>query len=270
MVDLKHNLRKKLESSKKVFGPIIGPGNKPAKTVKMLADAGFDFVLLDLEHNLVNKETIFDYIRACTEMEMPIIVRPEENMAFFRSFLDSGANGMMLSHVDTVEQAVFAVNQSYYPPLGNRGCGMGPYLIDPQSRSGQPFLTLTEHVNANTLIFPQTESLKSINNLGNILKLDGITGTIVGSFDLAIDIGDIDPGATLQEIIETAVVEENLGKVSKICREAGKVAGIGGLTPKGCAKWAREGYQLFLIGQVINGNLNSAKQLIENAKSLVD
>ena len=103
MVDLKHNLRKKLESSKKVFGPIIGPGNKPAKTVKMLADAGFDFVLLDLEHNLVNKETIFDYIRACTEMEMPIIVRPEENMAFFRSFLDSGANGMMLSHVDTVE-----------------------------------------------------------------------------------------------------------------------------------------------------------------------
>jgi 2-keto-3-deoxy-L-rhamnonate aldolase RhmA len=119
------------------------------------------------------------------------------------------------------------------------------------------------------MLFPQTESLENIGNLPRILSLEGVTGAIVGPFDLAIDIGGIDPKALATEVVTTNVVEEKLRQVLKICRKAGKAAGIGGFTPKTLAKWAKEGYQLLLVGYVLNGDVDSVRPLIEESRALI-
>ncbi len=264
------NMKKKLQAGEKMFGQLVGPGGDPEKTVKALKDLGDGFVMLETEHSLINKETIWEYIRVCHEMDMPLLIRTEDKAAFFRCYLDAGVNGSMLPLVNTVEEAARAVNMSYFPPIGRRGTGIGlsPYLIDSQDLTKVPFRSLMDYVNNNTVLFPQTESLENISNLHRILSLEGVTGTIVGPFDLAVDMGDMDPKAVATEVVTTLAVNEKLKHILQICQKAGKVAGIGGFTPETLAKWAKEGYNLLLVGSVLNGNVEALRPAIEKARAL--
>jgi 2-keto-3-deoxy-L-rhamnonate aldolase RhmA len=261
----------KMHSGEKVFGHTVGPGNDPVKTVKTSKDCGYDFIMIENEHSLVGKETVYEYIRASRRMAIPILMRPEENDSNFRCHLDGGVNGLMLPQVNTVEEVVSAVDRAYFPPIGQRGSGLGlsPHLLDSQSPAEVPFLELTDYVNNNTVLFPQTESLTCISNLPRILSLEGVTGTIVGSNDLALNIGGIQPKALMPEITASRPVEERLAQILAICQDAAKVAGIGGLPVSRLAEWAKRGYQLFMLGYVIDGNLEILRTRIEEMKSLI-
>jgi 4-hydroxy-2-oxoheptanedioate aldolase len=270
-MNVAHDLKVKMRSGTKLFGQIVGPGNDPAHTVTALKSYGDDFFILDLEHSLVNKETIFDYVRASREAGIPVLVRPEDKAAYFRRYLDAGVNGLMLPLVNTCQEAKYAVSQAYFPPIGHRGTGIGlsPYLIDRQDLQKVPFLALTEYINNNTLVLPQTESLASIDSLAQILSLDGIDGTIVGPWDLALDVGGIDPKALLADLVNTEAMERHLARIVDICQSSGKVAGIGAPTPEAVAKWAKAGYQLFLIGYIMDGNMAAQRPVIDEAKALL-
>jgi len=268
-----YNFKLKLQSGKKVFGQIVGPGNDPEKMAQALKEFEYDFFILDNEHCLLNKETVSAYIQAAKEAGLTILLRPEENAAPFRCYLDAGINGLMLPHVDTVEEATYAVNQTYFPPIGKRGYGIGvnPYLTDFQSPAEVPVLSLIEYIDRNTVLFPMTESLKGIDNLSAILSLEGITGTIMGVFDLALDIGNIDPAALAAETLTTDFYEGKLRQVLKTCQAAGKTAGIGGFPPEGLARWAKEGYQMLLLpGYIRDNNVNEQRLRIKEVKSLLD
>ncbi len=140
---------------------------------------------------------------------------------------------------------------------------------NPQDLSKVPYLSLTGYINDNMAVFPQTESLQNISNLSRILKIEGVTGTIVGPYDLALDIGGIDPKALLSEIVDTPAVNARLQQVVDICREAGKVAGIGGCSPQHLAYWAKQGYQLLLVGYVLDGNVEKLRPAIEESRALI-
>ena len=267
-----YNLKLKLKAGEKVFGTLMGPENDAERTVMALKEFGFDFFIVDLEPFLVDRKTVYPYIRAAKEAGISMWIRPESKLSVLGCFVDSGVSGLMIPRVNTVEEARYIVNQVYFPPIGHRGNSIGdnPYLIDLQSPDEIPFLALTEYVNNNTIVLPQTESVESISNLRHILSLEGIIGTLVGTWDLSLDIGNSSPKAMLSEIIASDVVVDTLRQVVKICKDAGKVAGIGGYQPKGYAKWAKEGYQLFLLGDVVDGNVNNLQPLIEEARSLID
>jgi 2-keto-3-deoxy-L-rhamnonate aldolase RhmA len=177
----------------------------------------------------------------------------------------------MLPRVDTVEQAARAVSQAYFPPLGHRGSGLGmsPFLLDGLDAGDTALLTMTGYVNANTMLFPQTESLTAVVNLRQILGPDGVTGTIVGTNDLALDIGDIAPGALRSQVNSGPFIEGKLREIARVCKEVGKVAGIGGFPPRGCAKWAGEGYQLFTLGYIVDGNVAKLEAVVKEARELV-
>ena len=269
--DIGYEFKQSLVEGKKVFGPLIGPGNDPAPTVAAIKESGYDFFMIDNEHSLVGKESIYIYIRLARESELPILMRPEENFASFRSYLDSGIQGLMLPQVDSVEQAAHAVNQACFPPLGHRGAGLGmsPYLLDGMDPSTTPLVTMMEYVNRNLMLFPQTESLAAVKNLPQMLCLEGIAGTIVGTNDLALDIGGIRPGMLRPEINSQPFIEEKLREIAAICRAAGKVAGMGGFSPEGYARWSREGYQLFNLGYIRDNNAAKFKPVLQEARDLV-
>jgi 2-keto-3-deoxy-L-rhamnonate aldolase RhmA len=266
-----YNLKKRIQAGDKVFGQLVGPGGDPEKTVRTLKELGDGFMILETEHSLINKETIWEYVRVCHEMDMPLLMRPEDNAAFYRCYLDAGVNGLMLPLVDTVEEAIHAINMSYFPPIGHRGTGIGlsPYQIDSQDLAKVPFRSLMDYVNNNTMLLPQTESLENIDNLHRILSLDGIDGTLVGPFDLALSVGGIDPNAIGIEVVTTPEMEEKYRQILQICQKAGKAAGIAGFTPEVLAKWAKAGYSILLVGSVINGNVEALRPMIEKARELI-
>lgn len=265
-----NEFKRRLYQGGKVFGPVIGPGNEPERTVEAIKELGYDYLMIENEHSLVNKETVYAYIRAARQAEIPILMRPEEHYSNWRCFLDSGINGLMLSGVDTVEQAARAVSQAYFPPLGHRGSGIGmtPFLLDGLDVATTPLLDMLGYVNDNTLLLPQTESLTAIGNLSQTLRLEGVDGTVVGSNDLSIDIGHIAPGALRSDVRSSPELEQRLFEVARLCLDAGKIAGLGGFPPKGLAKWAKEGYQFFLLGAVVDGNVAKLEPLIKEVRDL--
>ncbi|HHE41361.1 MAG TPA: hypothetical protein ENL12_01780 [Dehalococcoidia bacterium] len=269
--DIGYQFKQLLQQGRKVFGPLIGPGNDPEATVAAIREFGYDFFMIDNEHSLVGKESIYTYIRLAREYELPILMRPENNQAPLSPYLDSGIQGLMLPQVDSVAEASYAVDCAYFPPVGHRGSGIGmsPYLLDGMDAAVTPLSTMTEYVNRNMMVLPQTESLTAIKNLPQILRLEGITGTVVGTHDLALDIGEFKPDMPRGVVNSQPFVEERLLEVVAACRAAGKVAGIGGFAPTGYAKWARQGYQFFTLGYVRDNNVRRMKPLLDEARDLI-
>jgi 4-hydroxy-2-oxoheptanedioate aldolase len=269
--DIGYEFKQQLMAGKKVFGPLMGPGNDTAPTVAALKEFGYDFFMIDNEHSMVGKETIYEYIRLSREYELPVLMRPEETLATINAYLDSGIQGLMIPQVDTIEQAAHAVDRTYFPPVGHRGYGLGmnPYLLDGMDLATTPLLTLFEYVNHNMVLFPQTESLLAITNLPQTLRLEGITGTVVGTNDLALDIGGIKPGMLRTEVNTQPFIEEKLLQVANICKQAGKVAGMGGFSPKGYARWAREGFQFFNLGYIRDNNVEQFRSVLQEARDLI-
>ena len=258
-----------------MFALAMGPGNDPEKTVSIAKEFGVDAIYLDNEHSLLGKETIYKYIRACRENELYVMMRAEEKTSNFRSYLDSGINAMVLPRVNTVVEAAYGVRESYFPPIGHRGAGLGmsPYLLDGQKPSEMHLLQMLQYVNENTMLFPMTESLEGLSNLPRILELKGVTGTLVGAHDLTIDIafktGRIDPDSFRDDLVNSEVVQETLKKIAGICKAAGKMCGIAGFSPKGHAELAKLGYQYFALGYVTNGNVESLRPVVEETKALM-
>ena len=71
------------------------------------------------------------------------------------------------------------------------------------------------------------------------------------------------------ERLRTDFMTEKLREVLKICRDTGKVPGIGGLPVEDTAKWAKEGYQLLLIGYTRDGDVDNLRIIIKETKALI-
>ena len=267
--------KERIQAGERMFSLAMGPGNDPEKTVSIVKEFGVDSIMLDNEHSLLGKETIYRYIRACRENELPVLMRAEEKTSNFRSYLDSGINAMMLPRVNTIEEAIYGVRESYFPPVGHRGAGLGmsPYLLDGQKPAEMHLLQMLQYVNENTMLFPMTESLEGLSNLPQILELEGVTGTLVGAHDLTIDIafktGRINPDSFRGDLLNSDVVQDILQKIAGICKSAGKICGAGGFSPKGYAELAKIGYQYFGLGYITNGNVESLRPVVEEAKALM-
>lgn len=265
------DFKKKLQKGRPVVGQMIGPNNDPDKTVRTLKNIGYDFLCIDNEHSLVGKETIFEYIRAARESEMPILMRPEEKTDNFRPYLDSGINGLMVSGIEAVEEALFAVNQAYFPPIGRRGAGFGmsPYLLDGQNPNEMTLSDITEYVNNNTLVFSIIESEAGVKDLHRILNMEGVTGISVGPNDFVLSMYQTPPNVLRAELFKNEAVEARFSQIIEMCKIAGKPAGMGALSPQGFMKWAKQGYRMFFLGYVINNNAESLKPRVEELKALL-
>jgi len=265
------DFKKKLQAGEPVIGQMIGPRNDPDKTLGALKDIGYDFFCIDNEHSLVGKETIFEYIRVARELEMPIIMRPEEKTDNFRPYLDAGINGLMVSDIETVEEALFAVNQAYFPPIGHRGMGvnMSPYLLDGQNANDMTLREITEYVNNNTMVFAIVESEAGVRELHHVLRLEGVTGISIGPNDFVLSMYQFPPDVKRSELFTSEAVEARFAQIIDMAKETGKPVGMGALTPQGFMKWAKRGLRMFVIGYIIDNNAENFKPRIEELETLL-
>jgi 2-keto-3-deoxy-L-rhamnonate aldolase RhmA len=157
------------------------------ESVEIMAYAGFDFVIIDLEH------TTLDLGAASTQIAManalgidPLVRVPDHGLSVIQRVLDAGAAGVVVPHVDTVEQARAVVRATRFPPHGDRGSGG-------TSRAGRwgllPRADYLAYGNEQSLCVVQLESETAIRNTREILALDGIGAAFVGTADLSMSVG---------------------------------------------------------------------------------
>jgi 2-keto-3-deoxy-L-rhamnonate aldolase RhmA len=152
---------------------------------EIMADAGFDWLCIDLEHSVTDYFEAQQLIIAIQSKGIKAFVRVGENNArIIKRVLDAGADGIIVPSVNSAEDAQKAVNAMKYPPLGTRGVG----LARAQSY-GFTFDNYRDIKSKEIILIVQIEHINAIKELDAILKIDGVDGTFIGPYDLSGSIG---------------------------------------------------------------------------------
>ncbi len=179
-------LRKALNGGRVVIGTMLQELRTPAIPM-LLADVGYDFIFIDMEHGAHNMETVADLIKVTRLTGMTALVRvPDLQYHLIARCLDAGAQGIMVPRVETREQVENIVSFSKYPPLGERGCSINKGHNDYQAEALIPFV---EKANKENVVILQIERKKAIEHLDELLSVPGVDAAVLGPNDLAVSYG---------------------------------------------------------------------------------
>jgi 2-dehydro-3-deoxyglucarate aldolase/4-hydroxy-2-oxoheptanedioate aldolase len=203
---------------------------------ELCADEGFDWLFLDMEHGLLDCAATQRMLQAAGG-RCPCLVRvPASDPLWIGKVLDLGADGLILPHIDTPQQASTAVRAAKYPPRGERGIGPGRgqgYGV----RLADALVTANE----NTILVAQAEHVNAAACLGDILDVPGIDAILVGPFDLSGSMGK--PGRVHDEDVQGAI----RGIISA-CAARAMPTGILVLGAAGARKAIAQGISLVCAG----------------------
>ncbi len=174
---------------------------------EIMATAGFDWLAVDLEHSAINIGQAEELIRTIDLKGTPALVRLSSNNAEqIKRVMDSGAQGVIVPMVKSSAEAVAAVEATKYPPVGTRSVGLAR-----AQGYGTRFAEYFQWQQENSVVIVQIEHILAVNNLEDILSVEGVDGYIVGPYDLSGSLGD--PGNFASEEFLSAMDE--IRRVSK-------------------------------------------------------
>lgn len=223
-------------------------------------ECGFDWLFIDMEHNTMDVDAAVQISVAALPVGVTPIVRvPSHDHFHATRVLDGGAMGVVVPHVNTVEQAKQIVANCKYPPIGHRS------LTAPMPQLGfraMPVAEAIEILNRNTLVVAMLETPQAIDNADAIAAVDGIDALLIGTNDLAAEMGI--PGQFGHTRVEAAYAA-----MVAACRKRGKFAGMGGVYDHALMeKFIRMGVRLLLGGGDIAFMMAAAKTRADFLKSL--
>jgi len=208
----KNKVREMLKKGKPVVGTFMVSASRAV--LEVLAVCGFDFVLIDTEHFMVNPETIEQLITAAESAGVTPFVRVQENVNLIDRALSAGARGIMVPMCNTKEIAQAAVDVAKYAPLGKRGV-CNPRAVSYGAKGLEDMQAYYREENDNVLLIAQIETAQAVDNLPEILKVKGIDSYFIGPVDLSHSLGKTAQfdAPLVQKYIDKAF---QLGKGAKI------------------------------------------------------
>jgi 2-keto-3-deoxy-L-rhamnonate aldolase RhmA len=178
------NLKSRIKNGEAVHGCWLALGN--TLTAEMVASAGFDWVLIDLEHGAGSEQDALSQLQAIANTGATGLVRVESvNKQRILKILDMGAAGIMCPQVSTIEDARLMVDSLRFPPQGSRGIAR----FTRGANFGENFLDYIKTANDNVIGIAQIESKEALAHLDEIAAIDGIDVLFIGPSDLSADLG---------------------------------------------------------------------------------
>lgn len=223
-----NRLRARLRAGERAVGTMIAELRQPS-VMQLLANAGFDFAIIDGEHGPFGPETVADLARAGVACGVTPIVRvPACEYTPIAQALDAGGQGVMVPRILGVEDAAEAVAIATYPPDGRRGSAMarGHTVF----RGGDVSAAMAT-MNDERLVMIQIETPSALEACEEIAALDGVDVLFVGPNDLSIALGV--PGKLTDPLVEGAI-----DRVAAACRAAGIWSAVQMNTVDGAVRWA--------------------------------
>ena len=148
---------------------------------EIMAQAGFDWLVVDMEHSVVNLETMQAMLLAIEAYHsIPLVRLSANDPVQTKRVMDSGAYGVVVPMVNTQEQAEMAVKAVKYPPWGNRGVGLAR-----AQGYGMEFESYEESVNDYSVVICQIEHREAVENIDAILSVKGVDAVFIGPYDIS-------------------------------------------------------------------------------------
>ena len=254
-----YKIKKKLQNGELVLGTIISEVRNP-NIAYILAQCGFEFFIIDNEHGTYNFETISNIIAAARGAGISVIVRiPEITRANILKPLDSGASGLLVPMVNTVEEAQEVIKHAKYPTMGKRGVALRrPHNLY-NKVNAEEYL---QKANDETFIAVQVETIQSIENINKIAAVDGVDCIFAGPFDLSVSLGI--PGQ-IDHPLEVDAIE----KIATACKRHNKIAGILMFDQEMLTKWINKDFRFAVYSSDITLLADVASRAVKELKNSV-
>ncbi|KAJ7025607.1 Pyruvate/Phosphoenolpyruvate kinase-like domain-containing protein [Mycena alexandri] len=185
------NMRGLLRSGKVLMGQVLSyPSRQVAKT---LAVTGADWIWIDAEHVAWSQKLLVEVIQIINHESggkmIPVVRVPSKTSFDYMAWcLDAGAGGIIVPHIETVEEVSAAVAACRFPPTGHRSYPPFTYLpgLTDATPEGESIYTLA---NKSIAIIPQIESRLGIKNIDAIMQMEEVDALMIGAGDLRLDMG---------------------------------------------------------------------------------
>jgi 4-hydroxy-2-oxoheptanedioate aldolase len=208
---------------------------------EIVADSGFDWILLDTEHSPNEIPNLLAQMQAGTRGTATPIVRPAWNDAvLIKRILDVGAQSLLVPFVQNEEEAKRAVAAAYYPPVGIRGTAASSRA----SRYGR-IDNYLKRANEEICVLVQVETRSALEALEAIARVDGIDGVFIGPSDLAASLGHI---GNMQHPAVQAAIED----AARRLKQVGKAAGILTVNEEEARRYIAWGFTFVAVGADVN------------------
>ena len=216
--------------------------------VKQAAHFGFDCIWLDLEHRNFSDRDVQALLAYSHLHDIDIMVRPAtlEKTRLYR-YLEDGAAGLMIPHVNTAEKARMLADAVKFPPIGDRGLDGAGLDADFYVGDSDAFV---KQANEETFLVVQIETLQAVQNVDEIAAVPGVDGLFIGPGDLGLRM-KLDPSqGTLESAYE---------RVATACQRHGKAWGAPVGTPEIMRQRQKQGGQLLNHGGEFGAVMNMLK-----------
>ncbi len=173
--------------------------NSPA-SAEALSYCGFDWLLVDMEHNAIDLGTLQGILQAIAASGVRVLARvPSHDHVFIKRVLDIGVHGILAPMVSNRKEAEAIVAATRYPPKGVRG--HGPIRASNWGISYQRYVDTFED---EVIVWLMVETAEGVNNLDEIASTSGVDGLFLGPSDLALSMG-LKPGMGTRDEVKQAI-----------------------------------------------------------------
>jgi 4-hydroxy-2-oxoheptanedioate aldolase len=225
-------------------------------TVEVLANAGFDWLLLDTEHSPNELPMVHSQLQAIVRGPTHPIVRPTWNdTVTIKRFLDIGVQTLLIPFVQNADEARQAVAATRYPPLGVRGYAAAARASDFGRVKDYP-AACEEQI----CVLLQVETPEALANIEAIAAIDGVDGIFIGPGDLAASMGYIGQVGHPEVV---AAIDDAIRRI----RATGKPAGILAGDERLARHWIEVGANFVAVGSDVGLLARGAEQLAARFKN---
>ena len=231
-----NRVKRILESGAVALGACI---HVPATAhVDIVGRAGFDFVMIDAEHGMFGMTTAGELIRVARALNVTPIIRVlQSEPEIIMKALDLGAQGVVIPHVASREDAVRAVAACRYGPDGRRGAC--PIVAAADYNLGD-WKTFQRRANEETLVLALIEEMAGVENIEEIASVDGVDVIFLGPFDLSVSSG-------YEGNVEHPQIKQALDHVLEVARKHQKPTMIAAGTSGGdIGAWIEKGVRMVM------------------------
>jgi 2-keto-3-deoxy-L-rhamnonate aldolase RhmA len=230
---MKNILKEKLKAGKQTLGLFM---SIPSPIVtEALSRVGYDWFVFDNEHSPLDVASTQTLMQAMGGTDtVPLVRVPWNDIVHIKKTLDIGAYGLIIPLVNSKEEAKQAVSYCKYP--SSKGIrGFGPRRASMLDRE------YVKTADDELLILVQIETQKAVNNVEEILSVEGIDGYYIGPNDLSFSLG-------ILRDFENPKFKKTIDKVVEAGKNAGVFSGIHGAGLDNVKQRMNEGFQLICVG----------------------
>jgi 4-hydroxy-2-oxoheptanedioate aldolase len=251
-------LKERIQAGEVVNGCWLNLGS--VVSAEIVARAGFDWVLIDLEHGGAgNDVTMFQQLQVISASSSVPIVRTDElSRGKVQRILDAGASGIMFPQIQSVEEAAHAAKMMYYPPRGVRGMAK-MIRATGFGRNTNDYVVSLERNIINVI---QVETVNAVKQIDAIAATPGVDVLFVGPSDLSLALGVFGQ-------LDHPTYQQAIKDVAQAARKHGKAAGVLLWDPsKEFDMYHQLGFRFLACGADGSFVVKGADEMIKNLKSL--